>query len=326
MLKISPREIARTGDDAPARSVFGYTLRMSGRHQLWVGLLAILGAGVGLVPIELQRRIIDNAIGGEDATLLTWLGGLYFAVVVVQQAMKFALKLAQGWLSESAVFYTRRHILGLLDPQQPSKEPGERVAVLTAEIDQLGGFVGEGPSNAAANVATLLGVLAYTFTIEPRIAVVGLALLIPQVALAPLLQRKINRLLGRRVSLMRRFGGRVAALDTSSPDEIGEIYQNRMRIHLWKAVLKAALNLSNQLAPLGILLVGGFMVMAGNTTLGVLVAFTSGFERMSAPARELIAFYRRAQQAEVQHAMIASWMTAHHAPRDALRHTVSGAK
>jgi len=42
----------------------------------------------------------------------------------------------------------------------------------------------------------------------------------------------------------------------------------------------------------------------------VIVAFLSGFDRISGPIRDLIAFYRLAAQAEVQHAMIARWMEA----------------
>jgi ABC-type bacteriocin/lantibiotic exporter with double-glycine peptidase domain len=50
------------------------------------------------------------------------------------------------------------------------------------------------------------------------------------------------------------------------------------------------------------------MVIEGETTIGVVVAFISGFDRMSTPLRELIAYYRIAAQASVQHRMIARWM------------------
>ena len=53
---------------------------------------------------------------------------------------------------------------------------------------------------------------------------------------------------------------------------------------------------------------GGYLVMQGQTQVGVIVAFISGFEKISAPVRELVSFYRVAEQARVQHDMIAKWM------------------
>jgi ABC-type bacteriocin/lantibiotic exporter with double-glycine peptidase domain len=50
------------------------------------------------------------------------------------------------------------------------------------------------------------------------------------------------------------------------------------------------------------------MVIQGETTVGVIVAFISGFDRLSAPLRELVNYYRVAAQAAVQHRMIARWM------------------
>ena len=68
------------------------------------------------------------------------------------------------------------------------------------------------------------------------------------------------------------------------------------------------LNLLNSLGPLSVLLYGGYMVMMGETQVGVIVAFISGFGRISGPVRELVGFYRVYAQASVQHTMIAKWM------------------
>jgi ABC-type bacteriocin/lantibiotic exporter with double-glycine peptidase domain len=72
--------------------------------------------------------------------------------------------------------------------------------------------------------------------------------------------------------------------------------------------MKAVLNTLNLLAPLAVLGWGGYLVIEGKTSIGVLVAFLSGFDRLAAPVRELLTFYRTAMQAAVQHASIARWM------------------
>ena len=77
---------------------------------------------------------------------------------------------------------------------------------------------------------------------------------------------------------------------------------------LIKFAMKGFVNLLNALAPLSALVFGGYLVIQGETTIGVVVAFISGFDRLAAPLRELIAYYRLAAQAHVQHEMVARWM------------------
>jgi len=144
------------------------------------------------------------------------------------------------------------------------------------------------------------------------VAAVGLALLVPQAVLAPLMQRRLNRLMRLRLGLMRAFGNRLAGRSlcavASGGSILPRIYANRMGIHVWKALTKAALNLLNGLAPLSVLIVGGWLAIEGETSVGVIVAFVSGFQRLADPLRALIGFYRRCAQAGVQHDMIARWM------------------
>jgi len=294
-------------DDTPAASLPRYVWLMSGPHQLALAGLAVLAAALNLAPIELQRRMVDDAIAPGDARLLWLLGLLYGATLLAHQGAKVALGVYQAWVAERTAAYTRRHLYGL----HAGEGAGELVSILNAEVDKLGGFVGEGPSRAAVNLATLLGVLAYMAVVEPRIAVLAAVLLAPQIALTPLVQRRLNVLIRRRLTLLRRLGERTvapAAREAAMARLILAILRNRMAYMRLKLAMKAALNLLNGAAPLAILLWGGWLAVRGETTVGVLLAFVSGFSRMADPIRELIAFYRQAAQAGVQHRMIAQWM------------------
>lgn len=62
------------------------------------------------------------------------------------------------------------------------------------------------------------------------------------------------------------------------------------------------------MGPLVALIMGGYLVIQGQTTIGTVVAFVSGFERISGPWRDLLNFYREYEQAKVQHQMIAEWI------------------
>ena len=86
---------------------------------------------------------------------------------------------------------------------------------------------------------------------------------------------------------------------------IRSIFHARMRIILLKYLAKGVNNLVGHLGPIGILLLGGWMVIEGRTDLGIVVAFISGFEKIMDPARELLNFYRRMAQIRVQYRLIA---------------------
>lgn len=314
LIDLRPRRIPRTGDDTPAPGIWSYMRRMTGWHQLCACLLAVVVAVLQFAPIELQRRLIDDAIHAGDTRLLLTLGAVYAAVLVLHRALKFVLGLYQGWLSESATLYTRSHVLAL-HRDRPSDggagEAGKAVEIIGSEIEKLGGFVGEGPSRACANMAILLGVVAYMAAVQPKIAALSLVFLLPQLILTPIMQNHLNTLTEERVGLVRELGDGVVATDsTAAPTDglLRRIFSNRIRFYAWKFLLKASLNLMNALAPLAVLVWGGWLAMQGEATVGVLVAFVSGFERISSPTRELINFYRTCAQVGVQHDMIASWM------------------
>lgn len=310
----SPRKVRRTGDDGAASGLLGYVWRMSEWHQVWVCLFAVILALIDLVPLELQRRIVNEVVGSQDVPLLLRYGAVYLALILTQQLGKFVLRLYQGWLSESATIYTRRHLLTLYgnqsDPENDAS--GQAVSIVGSEVEKLGGFVGESLSQACVNITMLLGVLGYMLVVEPRIALFALAFLIPQIILTPFLQRKLNRLVEERVSYIRSLGDEISDMSSARRDYclavLPQIFSNRMKFFLLKFTLKTLLNLLNALGPLTVLIFGGYLVMQGQTEVGIIVAFISGFERMSGPVRELISFYRQAAQATVQHRMIARWM------------------
>jgi len=246
------------------------------------------------------------------------LGGLWLAVVLLTGATKYGLRLYQEWLSESAIRYSRRHLLRLHGDRLTrggEADEGRAVAIINNEIDQLGGFVGEGVSQVVVNAGMLAAIAGYMLVVDPLIAAVGLALVAPQALGAGLAQRRLNRLVARRVTLLRRLGDEVAEMAPNAPEggerrwpRLDEIYRNRVRIAALKHLIKTAVNIVNNLAPAGVFIVGGCLVIEGATSVGVVVAFASGVQRMADPMRELANFVRVAALAGVQHEMIAQWM------------------
>lgn len=309
-MHVPPKTIRRTGDDTPASSLAGFVWRMTGRQQIWLCLVAVATALLGLAPVDLQRRIIDGPISDGDIHWLILLVLLYLGVVLVHRLLRLLQLLWQSWLAESTVLYVRNHLTRLYGEREPeNRHPGEAVSIVNAEVDRLGGFAGQAPSQAFANIAMLVGMLGYMLWMSPEIAGLSVALVLPQVLLMPVIQRRLNRLVNRRILMLRALGEDLsnAPVDAAS-GRLVAIYRNRLAFQFWKNLMKAVLNTLNLLAPLAVLGWGGYLVIEGQTTVGVLVAFLSGFDRLAAPVRELLTFYRTAQQASVQHSSIAKWM------------------
>ncbi len=83
-----------------------------------------------------------------------------------------------------------------------------------------------------------------------------------------------------------------------------QIFDIRMHISWLKYFLKFFNNLLGHLGPLSVLLVGGWLVIRGQTEVGTIVAFISGFERISDPWCQLITFYRSVSNARVMYKLV----------------------
>ena len=62
----------------------------------------------------------------------------------------------------------------------------------------------------------------------------------------------------------------------------------------------------HSLGPVSVLVVGGYLVIRGQTEVSTLVVFISGFNRISDPWAELVAFYRSVSHAHVIYDLVRS--------------------
>ena len=291
-----------------------FVWRASGVHQLYAGLMAVAVALLTFAPIDLQRRIVDDAISKSDVRALVTLAGLYAGAILIQAALKYWLFIYQGWVGESAVKEARDQLADIAArrPKETRSQGGQTVNVIGREIDAVGGFVGTSISDFVVNLTLMVAVSTYMIYIEPVIALVSAIFLMPQIFLAFYMQRDLNVLVERQVGLVRTLGTQTITPDAyagagSERRTILDIFVNRMQFNLLKFGLKELLNIANALGPLMVLLVGGYLIVQGQTTLGTVVAFVAGFDRLSGPLRDLLEFYRVYQQARVQYQMITKW-------------------
>lgn len=298
----------------PPGGLYRYVWRESGRHQAWLCALAALVFPLSMLPLELQRRIVDRAIGDADVELLGLLGAAYLAVVLVQGALKYVLRFYRGVVSERAIRRLRRwlHAVEASRPVTDDEAEGERgraVSIIAAEVERVGGFVGEALSEPLLQLGIFLSVLAYMLFVEPVIALISLAFFVPQLIFVPLLQRAVNRRARHKIELVRELGERLMndpEDDAGFGRRLDRIYRVRLQYYALKFLIKFLNNLMNHLAPLSVLMVGGYLAIAGATTVGTVVAFIAGFRRLADPSRELLVYYRLAAETRVQYRLLAA--------------------
>ena len=286
-------------------SLYRYVWRVSAPQQIRLCLLTAVLAPLAMAPLELQRRLVNEAIGSADVDLLLTLGGLYLAVIVVHGGLKYVRNLYQGRVAEGVVRVLRLRLAR--EAEEEERGAGTLVSMAAAEAEHLGGFVAESLAGPLLHLGTFLAVLGYMLWIEPAIAALALVLFVPTVTLVPLLQNRINRYVAERTRLMRELGDEMTGEETEGDDaynqRIESIYATRLRIYALKFLLKAINNGLGHIGPLGILLFGGWLVIQGETELGTIVAFISGFERLLNPSRDLVNLYREFSRMRVQYGL-----------------------
>ncbi len=290
---------------------------MGGWHIVASAVLSFFVALLAIAPIELQRRIIDDAILSSDMKLLLVLALMYGGVLISHQIVKYVALTYRSLIAESAIKYTRSHLTSLLTDRDkcawnPDDNASHSISIIISEVEKLGAFVGNAFSNLATNVGILVMVAGYMLALQPMLAALGLLMFVPQLVIVPLLQAKLNKLVAKQVRIRRELGKSVAEIAKTNARGVlksaQRLFRNKMTFDMLKFALKSALNLINNLTPLLALGVGGYFVIQGETSIGVVVAFLSGFTKLSEPARGLITFYRDAHQASVQHDAIAEWI------------------
>lgn len=286
--------------------LYAYVLAASRRQQVPLFLLTLVIFPLTLAPIDLQRRLIDDAIGGRDPGLLLTLGGLYLAAALLQGGLKLLRNIYQERVAQGITRRLRRRILAGGD----ELADGTAQSILVAEAEKLGGFVGEAVAFPLLQGGIVASVAAYMLVVDPKVAIVAIGLFVPSIVAVAVMQPRLDRLAGRKTAATRELGE--AALDERATDAaeqradrlVEALYGLRIRFAVVKFALKAFNNLLGHLGPLSILAIGGWLVLQGSTTVGTIVAFASGYQRMTDPARELLNFYRRLSLMRVQYRMV----------------------
>lgn len=290
---------------AVARQLYRFVWRNSSRLQYLTCGVALLTLPLTLAPIELQRRIIDDAIGEQALDLLLMLVLIYAGVVLAQQIVKFVYNVMRGRIAEKLCKVMRGRLIGA--PLDEDVDDGTVVSMLTGEVEPVGGFGGDAYAQVVTEGGVLLTIFAYMLYTEFWLAVIAIVAFLPQALATPLVQDRINEQSAKRIAEIRSIGSDVLEAQEGNGESeqrarkrTGTIFSIRMLIFKLKFGLKALLNLLDHMADLSVLGAGGYMVIQGQTEVGVVVAFLSGLSQLRSPWRTLVSYFRVSSDAQLR--------------------------
>jgi len=288
--------------------------RISGRHQISLAILSVVVFGLTAAPLEIQRRVVNDAFkGGEFSTILL-LAGIYLAVSLTSGLTKLALNVYRNRVGENVVRELRTSIDQRISidatKQKAAEAEGVEMSLIVAESEPVGQFVGSAASEVTLQGGILLTILGYLIYLQPIMALLVLAVLSPQFVFVPLIQSAINKRVAARIVILR--GVSVAIVD--HPEAFGDPKQRQrfdaafelnMGIYKLKFSMNFLMNFMRQLGICGILALGGWFVVNGRTEIGTVVAFISGLAEINDPWGDLVTWFRDMRVASVKYHLIA---------------------
>jgi len=303
------------------KSLFSWIF--SGNFKLQLILLAtiIVSVIVRVFPLEMQKRIVNQAIQLKAFELLLIYCGFYLAAVMLASGLKYVISYLQTVIGQQAGNDMRselyRHILTLPLGFFRKTQPGMVVQSLSAELATAGDFIGMAVGIPVTSLLTLLAFGGYLLWLNPLLALVSFSIYPLALFVIPVLQKRANAENKKRVDAGRDLSGKIAEAMTG----IHEIQANgahhiearkfdslakklmhiRIVWHLYRQAIKVSSNFFTNLGPFLIFILGGYLSIQGRLELGALVAFLSAQEKLFEPWRELIDFYQAYQEASVSY-------------------------
>ncbi len=273
-------------------------------------VLIVLTIFFRVFPLEMQKRIVNDAIRFRKIDTLYLYCALYLGAVIFAGVFKYAINVIQGYIGQKILYELRtglyRHIVRLPIPFYRRTPPGMVISSVTGELASVGDFLGGAIAVPAVNILTLLTFGIYLFTLNPLLAVLSVAIYPFEILLIPILQKKFNRLNSERVTTTRKLSNVVGEAISG----IQEIHANagyplesrkverlakalldvRHRMNLYRYGIKFTNNFFQSLGPFLLFLIGGYLSITGRFSLGALVAFLSAYEKLYDPWKELMEF------------------------------------
>jgi len=306
------------------RPLFYWVLKRFRGFQFVLLLVILVSLFFRIYPLEMQRKIINVAINLKMLDKLYLYCALYMGAVLIAGLLKYLIYTMQAVLGQKILIGMRKeifqHILQLPLPFFHRTQAGMIISSVTAELNAIAQFLGNAvavPIAAALTFATFLGFMIY---LNPTLGLLSMIIYPFELIIIPLLQRLYNRYNRKRVLTNRQITSLVNESVTGIHEVQGNasfllennklkrlikrLYKVTVKLSVIKYGIKFSNNLFQSIGPFLLFLVGGYLAIHGEFTIGALVAFLSAYEKVYDPWKEVIEYYQTYQDAQVRYKQI----------------------
>jgi len=312
---------------------FKFIFRYSTRQQVLLLVLTCASFPFLYFSLELPKLIVNDAIGSEDFPKTIWNWEVeqinylmilcfgFLIMVGIRFGLRYYVNVYKGQLGERMLRRLRyilfARVLRFPVPHFRKTSQGELISMITAEVEPLGGFIGDALAVPVFEGGTLLTILIFMFAQDWILGLAAISLYPVQMYLIPKLQRQVNLLAKERVRAVRNLSERISesvsgveemhAHDTSERErtgfaqQVGVIQGIRFRIYRKKFFIKFLNNVIGQLTPFFFYSIGGYLVIKGDLTFGALVAILAAYKDLSSPWKELLRWYQIKEDTRIKY-------------------------
>ncbi len=287
---------------------------------------------------ELPKMIINGALQpGPDAfprmvwgTPFSQTGYLVLlclallGLMLLTAGLRYVLSVQKGVLGEIMLRRLRYDLFTqvLRFPLQHFRRisAGEVVTMATAETEPLGRYMGVAVANPVLQGGTLVTAMTFLFVQDWVLGLAAIALFPLQAMMVPKLQHRMNAESRRRIAHVRLFAGHLSesisgvreihSNDTSvferarASDRLGVLFRIRRTLYKLGNAIIFLNSFFTQLTPFLFFLIGGYLVIKGELTLGALVAVIGAYRETVQPWNELLENYQQLEDNRVKYAAL----------------------
>jgi ABC-type multidrug transport system fused ATPase/permease subunit len=320
-------------------TIFKFIWRYSKRQQLIMLGLTVASWPILYYTLQLPKEIINKAIGpgaggiktasffGFQLDIIVYmlvLCVMFLVLVLISGGIKYFINVFRGRLGERMLRRLRYQLYARLLrfplPHFKKVAPGEIIPMITAEVEPVGGFIGDSIALPAFQGGMLMVYLGFIFVQDPFLGAAAVALYPIQIWLIPKLQKRVNMLAKQRVRTVRQLADRIGdtisgvqevhAHDTSRLERadiatrLGTIFTIRYKLFKLKFFIKFLNNFIAQLTPFFFYSVGGYLVIKGSITFGALVAVLAAYKDLASPWKELLSYYQLREDVKIKYEQV----------------------
>lgn len=244
--------------------------RRTARRQIVLIILSAMVAVLAAIPLDYQRKIINGLNQGIDFSELFRLGAEMIAVILLSLALKWMLNYRSGLAGEWAIKLLRTRVCeeasSIGKNSKRKLEEGTLANMVSSESETVGKFVGGAVAEPVLQIGTLISVVGYISVTQPRLGLLLLLVVVPQIVILVLTQSRINVLVAERVLVLRRSINEITRRDITEVqqmilEDFDRIYETRRKIFIWKLSTKFALSAISGFGLVAVLIIGGWLVI-----------------------------------------------------------------